>query len=597
MMADQSPPLREAGSADIAIAGESRANPFPRERPRRGFPMVLRLVMGLILFGCFQDAVLPEESAKLESTQAIIRQLDDDDYRSRDNACCDLMNLVRRAPDPAQKRRVAIDLVKRIRGYFFEKYGKLSRLMVEDESDNLRWITDSFERLSRNKIPKESDDFVEIAFEDVLCRIRGLRLEAIYGREEGMVAIDAGKFIAGSSKDEVEEVLSELGSSWGVHSTLYVESEYLYERVRELKWPFYISRRPVTVAEFQAFLADTNSPMHDEAAIRKNKVPGNPVCVGINEERALVYLYWAGKRLPCEEEWEKAARGMYGRRYAHGNRTDPTMHLGEGEGGVTSFPYVSDFYPICKREIPEKKRRYFTGPFGAESFGLYFESTQGSNRRPVNTVVEPTEPPPDYPPRAGEWASQDVPTGHWVCRTSLMKGGTVDLSSTAPLFPRVAARSQILGRPLLGSDPSRLPYLFFRCALDIPEYGRRLHREESLRVEPCSVEWRKWQATGIQIKAGDGLVFRASGSITTRDGLQVGPLGRPRMPPKVRPFRIDDEFALIGMVGLGTVWDEFLVGHSLRTIARKDGELMLRVNRSEGKGLSGAFVVAVRVYR
>ena len=51
----------------------------------------------------------------------------------------------------------------------------------------------------------------EIAFEDILCRIRGLRLEAIYGHEEGMVAVDAGRFLAGSDDAEVAEVVKRLG--------------------------------------------------------------------------------------------------------------------------------------------------------------------------------------------------------------------------------------------------------------------------------------------------------------------------------------------------------------------------------------------------
>ena len=132
------------------------------------------------------------------------------------------------------------------------------------------------------------------------------------------------------------------------------EGEFLYgENKEKVSLPAYwIDKTPVTNTEFARFVGATGYVTTAEktgigCANTRGKwedieganwrYPGghglgdiesmadHPV-VQVSWEDATAYAEWAGKRLPTEQEWEKAARGDDGREYPWGNQ-EPTREL------------------------------------------------------------------------------------------------------------------------------------------------------------------------------------------------------------------------------------------------------------------------------
>jgi formylglycine-generating enzyme required for sulfatase activity len=88
---------------------------------------------------------------------------------------------------------------------------------------------------------------------------------------------------------------------------------------------FYINQHEVTVAQYASFLSATGSVRPPDDWESASPATGGQLPVaGVDWHDADAYCRWAGKRLPTEAEWEKAARGTDGRTYPWGN-VSPTV--------------------------------------------------------------------------------------------------------------------------------------------------------------------------------------------------------------------------------------------------------------------------------
>jgi formylglycine-generating enzyme required for sulfatase activity len=122
-----------------------------------------------------------------------------------------------------------------------------------------------------------------------------------------MVLVPAGKFMRGSNLGDDEKPVRQI----------YLNA-------------FYMDKYEVTVGQYARYLEATDmEEPPDWSTMNQLQHLRRPV-VNVSWEDAVNYCKWAGKRLPTEAEWEKAARGTDGRIYPWGNEAPSRLHANYG---------------------------------------------------------------------------------------------------------------------------------------------------------------------------------------------------------------------------------------------------------------------------
>lgn len=109
---------------------------------------------------------------------------------------------------------------------------------------------------------------------------------------------------------------------------------------------FWMDKYEVSNAMYLKCMQDgACSEMVSDNTTYNNWIYRNHPITYVTWEQANVYCQWAGRRLPTEAEWEKAARGTDGRKYPWGNEA-PNARLANFDGSMIHEAVSVYRYPL-----------------------------------------------------------------------------------------------------------------------------------------------------------------------------------------------------------------------------------------------------------
>jgi formylglycine-generating enzyme required for sulfatase activity len=145
-----------------------------------------------------------------------------------------------------------------------------------------------------------------------------------------LILIPAGEFMMGSQAGQDDER--------PVH-TVYLDA-------------YYIDRYEVTTGRYAVFMRTQRPtrPFKWHEAIRGRQ--GEKPVIGVDWYDAKEYCDWAGRRLPTEAEWEKAARGTDQRTYPWGDAPPTRAHANAGQRAWNGYDTLTVVGSLARGKSP-----------------------------------------------------------------------------------------------------------------------------------------------------------------------------------------------------------------------------------------------------
>ena len=170
-------------------------------------------------------------------------------------------------------------------------------------------------------------------------------LDRINNAPKGMVYVPEGRFRMGTTRDQIRQLLKPhfdkemlAGNQFTRLLKINGFDSELPRHVAETH-AFYVDKTEVTNKEYKEFIKETGheAPQHWENGSYPEDRANYPVAnVSLADARA--YAEWAGKKIPTEVQWEKAARGTDARLYPWGDVFDPSLcrHMKKEDAGAVA---------------------------------------------------------------------------------------------------------------------------------------------------------------------------------------------------------------------------------------------------------------------
>ena len=280
--------------------------------------------------------------------------------------------------------------------------------------------------------------------------------EALLRLRSDTATIPGGSFIMGTNPAEVAAAVRECQNNGGTCLAQYAQDSYPEHEVRVE--PFLMEITEVSFTQYVAFLNLLGPNSHETACPgfwciqTRNDSESAPIVFngssysintglaqhpvyGVNWHGARAYCEAAGRRLPTEAEWERAARVEDSRIYPWGNIWDNALaNTKRSRETPSHFPVASPEYE-----------------FGRSLYGLYHLA--GNVAEWVSDYYSETY----YQQQAQLGLSVD-PTGPINGLEKVLRGGSIN---SVPFFSRAVHRQSA------GESEFRL-WVGFRCAEDAP---------------------------------------------------------------------------------------------------------------------------------